>query len=233
MSLKYDYCIVITTFEREIMLKELLDDIFRNKKDKKIFVVIFDDGSEKKYDLNGYDVKYIRYLKNNGLKKVWKIITDTFKFCEKINADYFFYLQDDLRLKENFFERSVRLFESIKDNNKISLGTLMIETQRDLPKWTNVYPVDLGEYYKTQWCELVFVCKKNFFEKLDYEIKEIDSKRWDVNPNLSCGVGDQISHRLLSMGLNMYHVKDSLTIHGDHESMFYKEHRKNEKLIAK
>jgi hypothetical protein len=51
--------------------------------------------------LDGYDVKYIKYLKNGGLKKVWKTITNTFKFCEKINADYFFYLQDDLRLKEN------------------------------------------------------------------------------------------------------------------------------------
>lgn len=229
---KYDFCVIITTFNRELMLKELLDDIF-SYKEYKILVTIFDDGSNDKYDLSNYDVKYIKYVKNNGLKNVWKVITDTFDYCKKINSDYYIYLQDDLRLKENFFSESTRIFEKIPDENKISLGTLMIESQRNQPKWTNFIPIKYDEYYKTQWCELVFICKKEFFVKLNYKIFSINPSRWDKNPNLSCGVGDQISHRLLEQGLNMYHVIESLTTHGDHESMFLPELRQSEKLIAK
>ena len=228
---KYDFCIIITTFNRELMLKELLDDIF-SYKEYKILVTIFDDGSNDKYDLSNYDVKYIKYVKNNGLKNVWKIITDTFKYCKNIDSKYYVYLQDDLRLKENFFSESVKIFESIPDENKISLETLIIDSQRNNPKWTNFIPIEFDEYYKSQWVELIFICKYRFFEVLDFKINPISEKRWDNNPNLSCGVGDQISHRLLTMGYNMYQVKDTLTTHGNHDSMFYLEHRKNEILIA-
>jgi glycosyltransferase involved in cell wall biosynthesis len=229
---KYDFCVVITTYNREEMLKLLLGDIFKYKKNYKILVIIFDDGSSEEYNLENYDVRYIKYTKNNGLKKLWKVIDDAFKICKKINADYFFYLQDDLRLKNNFFEESIRLFEKIPDKNKISLGTLMIESQKNQPKWTNVLPVEFDEYYKTQWVELVFVCKYDFFESLEFKMNSIDGSRWDKNPNLSSGVGEQISKRLFNLGLNMYHVINTLTTHGDHESKFFGEYRKKEKLIA-
>ena len=65
---KYDFCIVITTYEREDMLKQLLEDIFKYT-EYKMYVVVFDDGSKQTYDLSEYDVKYIKYVKNNGLKK--------------------------------------------------------------------------------------------------------------------------------------------------------------------
>lgn len=229
---KYDFSIIITTYEREEMLKKLLDDIFEYK-NYKILVTIFDDGSRSSYNLDGYDVKYIKFLKNNGLKNVWNMISQTFKYCKYINSDYFIYLQDDLRLKDNFFEECVRIFEKIDDKNKISLGTLMIESQKDQPKWTGINPIKFDEYYLTQWCELVFICKYDFFNALDFKINEIDPTRWDINPYLSCGVGEQISKRFLDKGLNMYHVIDSLTTHGDHESKYLPDLRKIEKLIAK
>lgn len=228
----YDFCVIITTFNREKMLKVLLDDIFKCKK-YKILVTIFDDGSVEPYDLSNYDVKYIKYVKNNGLKNVWKVITDTFKYCKNIDSKYYIYLQDDLRLKDDFFEESVRIFESINDSKKISLETLIIESQRNQPKWTNFKPIEFKDYYKSQWVELVFICKYEFFKVLDFEVKRIPPSRWLNDPNLSCGVGDQISYRLLNLGYNMYQVKETLTTHSDHESTFYREHRKNEKLITK
>jgi len=231
-SEKYDFCIVITTYEREDMLKQLLDDIFKYT-EYNMFVVVFDDGSEHTYDLSEYDVKYIKYVKNNGLKNLWRVISDTFKFSQKIDAKYYFYFQDDLRLKENFFQESIRIFESIPDDNKISLGTLMIDSQRNTPKWTGVYPIEYDEYYKTQWCELVFMCEYKFFEVLDFKLNPIPASRWDKNPNISSGVGQQISLRLFENGFNMYHVINTLTTHGDHESVILPELRRNEKLIAK
>jgi hypothetical protein len=226
----YDFCIIITTFNREEMLKDLLNDIFKYK-EYKILVTIFDDGSEKKYNLSEYNVKYIRYVKNNGLKNVWKIITETFKYCKHIKSKYYIYLQDDFRLKENFFDESVRIFESINDERKISLE-LLTDIRTTRPNWTNHNPITIGEIIYTQWVELHFICKYDFFERLAFEVHPIPSNRWDKNPNLSCGVGEQLSHRLLNLGYNMYHLKNSLLIHGDHQSQFYPEHRKNEKLIS-
>ena len=228
---KYDFCIVITTYEREDMLKQLLEDIFKYS-EYKMYVVVFDDGSKRTYDLSDYDVKYIKYVKNNGLKNLWRVISDTFKFNGKIDAKYYFYFQDDLRLKENFFQESIRIFENIPDENKISLGTLMIDTQRNTPKWTGAYPIEYDEYYKTQWCELVFMCEHKFFESLEFKLNPIPMSRWDKNPHISSGVGQQISTRLFEKGFNMYHVINTLTTHGDHESVLLPELRKNEKLIA-
>jgi len=231
-EMEYDFCIIITTFNREKMLKNLLNDIFKNKK-YKILVTIFDDGSSTPYDLSDYDVKYIKYVKNNGLQKLWKVIDDTFKYCKNIKSKYYIYLQDDLRLKENFFDRSVEIFEGISDEKKVSLATLIIDSQRGQPKWTGVNPVEFNEYYKSQWCELIFLCGYKFFESLEFKMIPINPSRWEKNPNLSSGVGEQISKRLVSLGYNMYQVKNTLTTHGDHESKLLPELRKNEKLIVK
>jgi len=229
--MKYDFNIIITTYNRESMLKSLLDDIFKVKK-YKILVTIFDDSSDNPYDLSEYDVKYIRYVKNNGLKKLWRVIGDTFKYCKKIDSSYHMYLQDDLRLKEGFFDECIRIFEKIPDDKKITLGTLMVESQRNQKKWTNILPVEYDEYTKTQWCELVFICKYEFFEVLNFKMNPIPLKRWVKNPNISSGVGQQISLRLLDSGHNMYHTINSLCTHGTHESKLFGEYRQQEKLIA-
>ena len=227
---KYDFCIVITTYEREDMLKQLLEDIFKYT-EYKMYVVVFDDGSKRTYDLSKYDVKYIKYVKNNGLKNLWRVINDAFKFIGKIDAKYYFYLQDDLRLKENFFEESIRIFEKIDDDKKICLE-LRTDQRTTRPNWTAIEPKIIDEYIHTQWVELDFICKYNFFESLNFKINPIPMSRWDKNPHNSSGVGQQISVRLSEKGLNMYHVINTLTTHGDHESVLLPELRKNEKLLA-
>lgn len=232
-EIKYDYCIVITTYNRRQMLKTLLQDIFNNCKNKSVKVVVFDDASDAYIDIEKYDVQLIRYHKNNGKTNFWKVIDDTFKYVKNINARYYFYLQDDVRLVDNFFERSVEIYEKIEDPKKISLGTLMVESQRNTPKWTNFVPENHGDFYKTQWCELFFVVEKKFFELLEYKMNSISADRWKNKPNLGSGVGEQISHRLLDLGYNMYHVVNSLAEHGDHESAMNTSDRKTTKLIAK
>ena len=72
----------------------------------------------------------------------------------------------------------------------------------------------------------MFYCKKNFFETLEFKIQPISPNRWKGNPNLSSGVGQQISTRLNKLGLGMYHTKKSLVIHGDHESKMNYHERK-------
>ena len=46
------------------------------------------------------------------------------------------------------------------------------------------------------------------------------------------GLSIEEKEGLFEKGLNMYHVINTLTTHGDHESVILPELRKNEKLIA-
>ena len=154
----YDFCIIITTYNRPEMLIYLLDDIEFNSLGKKVLVTVFDDGSDTDYDyLDKYDIKYVKYMKNNGKMNYWKLVSDTFKYCCKIKSKYYIYLPDDVRLKNNFFEESVRIFEKIEDENKICLNLLMDESRRGNSNWTGFTPIEYDEYYKTQWNDLCFI----------------------------------------------------------------------------
>lgn len=234
MESSYDFCIIITTYNRPKMLKTLLDDIKYNSFGKRVLVTIFDDGSNKDYEyLDNYDVKYVKYVKNNGKINYWKLITDTFKYCKNIKSKYYIYLPDDIRLKDNFFEESVRIFEKIKDEDKICLNLLMDESRRGCPNWTGFEPVEYDDYYKTQWNDLCFISNFDFFQMLNFEILPINKNRWTENNELGSGVGQQMSMRLLSLNQNMYHVINTLIIHDDHESVMNHNNRKRIKLIAK
>lgn len=234
MESTYDFCVIITTYDRPEMLKALLDDIKYNSFGKRVLVTIFDDGSSKDYEyLDNYDVKYVKYVKNNGKVNYWKLITDTFNYCGNIKSKYYIYLPDDIRLKNNFFEESVRIFEKIEDENKICLNLLMDESRRGNPNWTGFKPVQYDEYYKTQWNDLCFISNIDFFQMLNFEILPINKNRWVKNSELGSGVGQQMSMRLLSLNKNMYHVINSLVTHDDHTSKMNYFDRKKIKLIAK
>ena len=213
----FDFFIVITTYNRPEMLKKLLDEIESKKKDYKIFVTIFDDGGEQKIDINKNYHKKINLYPNNGKKKYYRTINSTFSFLKNVQSKYFIYLPDDVELVDNFFDEAKRIYEAINFKDKICLS-ILTDGRVNRTNWTNFKTKDFGEYYKTQWNDLCFICEKKFFEKLDYQIFAISPKRWNGNPNLSSGVGQQISTRLMNLNLGMYHTKKSLVIHGDHES---------------
>ena len=86
----YDFCIVITTYNRPDMLIKLLDSITEQKKDYKIFITVFDDGSTLKYDISKYNVKKIGMSPNQGKKKFWRIIDMSFKYLKNINQSILF-----------------------------------------------------------------------------------------------------------------------------------------------
>jgi len=48
---QFDFCVIISTFNRPQMLSELLKNIESEKKNYKVLVVVFDDNSSEKYDL--------------------------------------------------------------------------------------------------------------------------------------------------------------------------------------
>lgn len=225
--MKYDFCIIITSYNRLRMLKALLSDI--NKYKFNILVTVFDDGSVPEYNLQEFDIKYIKYYTNNGKKGYWKLFNDTFEYCKHVEAKYFIYLPDDITLVDDFLNRATKIFNGIKGKNK--LLNILLDNQRiKKHNWTGFDTIEYDNYYLTQWCDLCFIAKKNFFEALDYKINPILEGRWAVNPNKSSGVGEQISLRLKKLEFNMYHVKETMVKHGDHASVMNFEERQINKL---
>lgn len=231
-NIVYDICVVITTYNREQMLKLLLEDIEKQRGVNKILVLIFNDGSKKKYELKKYaniDIGYIHYRNNYGKYRYWELINNTFAYCKNTNSKYFIYLPDDIRLKKGFFKKSISLQETI---NKGVLSLLLDKERIKRTNWTNILAIDMGDKYLTQWCDMCFICNKSFFETLEYKIISINMSRWGQNKLLSSGVGQQISMRLFDKLFPMYHVKETLVTHDDHESVMNKTERKKNKLLT-
>ena len=226
----FDFCIVITTYDRSNMLKRLISQIENQKKTYKVNIVVIDDGSNEKYELPK-EVTLIQYYPNMGKQKFWKIIDTSFKYIKNIDSKYYIYIQDDVEIIDNFFDELVSKYENIQDNDKVCLSFLT-DHRTNSSNWTNYNPRERGEVIKTQWVELHFMCEKNFFEELNYEIKPIPKERWDNNPYLSSGVGWQMSIRLHELNKGMYHTKNTFVTHGDHESQMNKTERKINKLIV-
>jgi glycosyltransferase involved in cell wall biosynthesis len=226
----FDFCILITTHNRPVMLKELIGQIINQKKDYKIKIIVIDDASSEKSELTN-EITYIQYYPNMGKKRFWKIIDTSFKYLKGIDSKYYIYLQDDVKIVDNFFEGLVENYESIQDDNKICLSFLT-DYRTKSSNWTNYNPRERGNVIKTQWVELHFICEKKFFEELNYIVEPIPLSRWKKDPNLSSGVGWQLSLRLHNMGKSMYHTKKTFVTHGDHESQMNKYERKNNKLIV-
>lgn len=205
------------------MLRELMEDIERDKKDYELSVSIYDDASDITHALANsniayrYGANYFRYAKNNGKKKYYEIVNKM--FAEIPAADYYFSLQDDGKLCEDFFTKSISQWSEIKDAKKICMNILNAGTITRLGQscWTNIKPVDKGNYFLSQWTDMFFMCDKRFF----FEVGKIfiNEFRWDVNKQASSGVGSYISNRLLRRGLNIYHTKKELVFHGSQDSL--------------
>lgn len=231
MNDNFDFCVVITTYNRPNMLIRLLENIESEKKDFKIKIIVFNDGSDEKYDLSKFDVTHIKMYPNGGKQKYWVLFNNTFKIIKNIKSKYFIYLPDDVKLVDNFFETVKYEYEKIKDIKKICLS-ILTDNRTTRTNWTNFNPIHFDSVIKTQWNDLCFISEKKFFDILDYKINPISINRWKKNSNLSSGVGEQISILLHNKNYSLYHTKKSMVYHGDHESLMNYDERKNNKLIT-
>jgi hypothetical protein len=118
---------------------------------------------------------------------------------------------------DNFILDVTNLYENLNDHKKISLE-FRTDVRTKRPNWSNFTPNIIDNYIQTQWVELDFIAEKKFFEVLDFKINPISENRWNKDPNLSSGVGYQLTKRLNDLGYTMYHTKVSLVKHGFEKS---------------
>lgn len=219
--------ITITTRNRPEMLLSLLKQLAEQNTEHKFTAFIFDDNSSEDYKevikfcSENKNLIYSKTCNYFGKKNYWTLVNVVFSTLKYSEFDYFIQLQDDVVLCDNFIDKAIEAYEAIKDPKKISLYLHEGESRKDQPCWTNVYPTKFEgkEYSLTQWIDMcAFIVKKDFLEALNYEIQPIPESRWDKDPMLSSGVGQQISRRLYKD----YHLyRQPLVTHGDHKSVMH------------
>jgi glycosyltransferase involved in cell wall biosynthesis len=224
----YDFCIVINSYNRKDFLVNLINQIQEQTQDYKVQILVFDDGSD--FTITMEDVSFIKES-HQGKENYWKIINKSFEYIRKELSEFYIYMPDDCQITDDFFEKAKSQYLSIIDERKICLS-LHTDNRIYKTNWTEVLSEDLGYVYKTQWNDLCFIAENNFFKELDYKLEPILPERWMNNTTLSSGVGCQISKRLYSKKLNMYHVKNSLVIMLDLISEMNPESRAKDKLLS-
>lgn len=220
-----DVLINICSYNRLEMLQNLIDEF------EEFDVIVWDDKSDFTKDDLGTSIysnhSFNQFNVNFGKKLAWQKFKFIFEACKLKDYKYYFFLPDDCKPCKNFIEKSIELWERIKDNKKICLSWASADRLKE-PNWTPHYPVDKGEVILSQWNDLQFMCEKKFFQEV--KIKEVDPKRWEQDATLGSGVGSMISNQLCK-NFHLYHAKEEMLKHlGNDCSLMNPEERKVTKL---
>jgi FkbM family methyltransferase len=235
--------VLITTYNRPDLLVRLLNDIRENSEDFDLELLIYNDGSSCDYQVvlnflrkhfrNKFH--YIALSENGGKQGYWVLIDKLYKHCLRLKFDYAIQLPDDVSLVPGFFSRSINIYDKIDDDKKICLDILSSPGRVGKSEWTNqvVTTHHIGNIiiFKTGWVDMCFICTRKYFETLHFTINPVNN-RWVNKLNNSSGVGKQISTRLVKDGYSIYQVKNSLVIHGSHDSVMHHDLRKKSPLLS-
>lgn len=231
--------IVITTYKRAGMLRNLLSQIEDSSKGHELSIAVYDDCTPIAKDFSVPEsieskTNILTFNRNMGKEGFWRIINRSFYDIQKMKPfDYYIYLQDDYKLNENFINDCISKYNGIEDPRKICMSYRLDKSLKGKPNWTGVTPKPVrfrkNTYFLTNWVELSFICQLRFFRALKFRIMKINKHK----EGLSSGVGRQMSSRLFKYRYKMYHVTSSLVEHlGSHDSVMHPNHRKKQPLIS-
>ena len=233
--------IAITTCNRPDGCLRLLEDIDRDTPDSKVIhVAVFDDGSTADYSavkryLQTRGWLYFRAPQNHGKKLWWRWVNKVLTYWQAAPAAHYYFIQDDIRLCEDFFTRTIALWDTIRHRDKVSLYLLRDASRSKVGMecWTSFKSRVEGKVERTQWVDCnAFLCNTEFLTRLGASLHPIHTRRWDSNPTLSSGVGRQFSLRLDLAKGRLYRSLHSYVLHVDVKSQMNPEARKRDPLQA-
>ncbi len=227
MSVATRPCVVITTYARPDGLGRLLDDLEREAPAGGLDVRVYDDATpnpgprlEQRLAARGWS--YRRAAANHGKRGWWRWWNTILEDLRTDPAQLFYVLQDDARLCDRFFERSLTLWDAIADPAKASLYLHLSAGRAELGSqcWTPVLAQPAGDVVQCGWVDMhALLCGRRLFDAVDWRLRPIAGRRWEREPHLSSGVGQQLSVRAHRHGLRMYRVDRSLTVHDGSPSL--------------
>jgi glycosyltransferase involved in cell wall biosynthesis len=192
-----DVRFLITTHNRQESCQRLVDSL-QGQGD----IIVLNDGCD--YDIIGAIQK--KRMAHFGKSGYWCTVSQLFEMKGK--HDYYFMLPDDFLPTDNMVERAIELWKEINEPHCVCINLYADRIGKKC--WTRFNPIDKGNVWLTQWVDMCFVAREQFFYKLG-KIPPINTD-WRRHPLASSGVGKYISQHLYKHGCNLYMVKESLVI---------------------
>jgi len=197
-----------------------------------VSVTVYDDCSDNEYVENEDGNFVYRFEENQGKTGHWRVIDRVLYDASFHEFDYFFLLQDDCELVDDFFDKAIEEWEGIEDENKATMCTFIPNTVYSRAIWGNKavnVRYNKRTFLRTNYVDLIFMCPIETLRTLSFTINEIPNRNVD-SVYRSSGVGRQLTGRLKLLGKTMYGAYDSLITHGKEESKMNKEEREKNPL---
>lgn len=209
--------------DRKEMLKSIVDSIDENDH----HYMVFDDGST--VDLNDIlnENKIIQF-EHRGKREYYKTWQDMFthiKYRDKY--DGYVFIPNDFT--EIDFNRITKYLSDFNGRpfafNLVNDGRTKMWVNKPLTKINN----DLS---LVGFTDCGFFTNYETIRMLNFQIDKINPRRFE-DPNMSSGVGQQLSNRLDKLKIPIYLPTYSICKHGDHKSSMHPNERISNPLISK
>ena len=207
---------IIFSYNRPKKLHSLLDEIGHS--------VVIDDGSDYKALPFLDKCDYYRF-DHKGKEGFWLQWQYAFDIAKESGEDWFFFAQDDI---SNVNMAEIKRLTQIEE--PFAFNYMNIGKERG---WTPLgeHKADWFDGYRMGYVDCAFVTNRKTLELLHWQILPVPFERFLI-PNISSGVGQQLSHRFAKLNVPMWMPRKSLAYHGDHESKMHFEERKLNPLVS-
>lgn len=222
--------VTITSYNRQRSLTNLVAAL-RDSESQSIIpeIIIFDDCSD--WDVESLactGVQVVRNPEHRGKAGFWRTFNDVFAYCKEHEYDYYIILPDDVSPCPDFIETGIDAYIA---SGGICISPLLTNYTL-LPgksRWGG-RPIERKDgYYVTHYFDCCTICRRDFFEALDWHLLEILPS---PNPLRSSGVGKQVTVKLQAQGRKMCHVGRTLLTIVEQDSLLNPEERKIHPMIA-
>lgn len=215
--------ITLFSYQRREPLENLLQEIAAFSVSHPTYEIVYkilDDGSDYKLD----NSNFIQF-EHGGKPKFWSLWNYALGRIKEEEADLYILMPTDLHSID--FERIIK--------NHINFGHYpyaynLINDGR-LNCWNLRKPLKInGETYQVGFTDCGFFCNRELFERIGYNVNEVNPNRFIHNPLISSGVGQQLTQRMNKNGIKIYLPAKSIAMHGDFPSLMHPELRKIQPL---
>ncbi len=242
-GLRGDLLVVITTCDRPRQLCQVLEclraSLERAHMLHRASILILEDVTDSDYR-PAYEMKddfpggfrWVRSLARLGKRGYFITYQVAFSYAQKSSAERILFLQDDLVFDEQLVRSSYDLLESLSGEmpggRPIVLNLYASDDDEEDGRWIEfrreshpTLPVR-----RTQWFDLNgYLVGREVLAALDFRLIPIHQSRWHSDPNLSSGVGRQLTRRLFQRA-DVFQCYPPLIFHGREPSVMNPEARK-------
>lgn len=203
----------ITTCQRPDELRQLLDDLNREKKWVDLHVCVFHDpDDESDYALPKRMVRragweWVTFDRTLGREGYWRAVDAELRRAKRSTADWYLFLPDDIRLVRHAIPKAIATWYRLEDPTTLTLWRL--RSLEGLANWTDKQPVVGSDADETFHVDGLYLCRRDAIAQLGFRLD-----RPKMTPTGS-GVGACLSRTLDRHGARMYRVHESLALAND------------------